>query len=146
MLFVLTFEIESKTFPASPTTMDPSVLNSSYKAYKADTAIFLKWLFETGTRCGYTPSSQDPLKSGATAPESAKTPRLKGKVRKQAKQAATASSAPVNESRTKDHRLVALKYMVPLARAIVESVGCSISGFLVQAEHTCIHIHYSGAV
>jgi hypothetical protein len=106
--------------------MEPSVFNSHYKAYKADTAVFLKWLFETGTSCGYTPSSQDPPKLEATGPEPAKTGRLKGKARKQAKQAAAAGSAPVNESRTEDRRLVALKDMVPLARAIVESTSPSV--------------------
>ncbi|KAI4679873.1 hypothetical protein J4E81_010278 [Alternaria sp. BMP 2799] len=45
-----------------------------YREYKADTEIFVTWLVETASRCGFIPST--------TAPTSATGGRLKGKARK----------------------------------------------------------------
>jgi hypothetical protein len=103
--------------------MLPSFLDSTYKRYKTDTSTFVKWLFENGTRCGYTPSSQGPPKLEDAATEPAKAPRLKGKARKQSKQAVATGTTPVQKTRTEDHKLVAPKDLLPLARAIVESTS-----------------------
>ena len=61
--------------------MLPGVLESTYKKYKNDTSIFLKWLYETGSKCGYVASQPIRVKNESPA----KAPRLKGKARKQAK-------------------------------------------------------------
>jgi hypothetical protein len=63
--------------------MLPGFLVSTYRKYKEDTSIFTKWLCDNGAKCGYhlTKSTQNetPTKTA---------PRLKGKARKQAKEAA----------------------------------------------------------
>ncbi len=63
--------------------MLPSFLESTYKKYKNDTSIFVKWLCEAGSKCGYAISI---VKTAKQEP-AAKAPRLKGKARKEAKQA-----------------------------------------------------------
>jgi len=65
--------------------MLPGFLESTYKRYKNDTSVFIKWLYEAGSRCGYVTS--EPIKPRDETP--AKAPRLKGKARKQAKEAAS---------------------------------------------------------
>jgi hypothetical protein len=102
--------------------MLPGFLDSTYKRYKTDSSTFVRWLFENGTRCGYIPSSQGPSNQGA-ATEPAKAPRLKGKARKQSKQAAATGTTPVQKSQTEDHKLVAPNDLLPLARIIVESTS-----------------------
>jgi hypothetical protein len=61
--------------------MLPNFLESTYKKYKDDTSLFVKWLCETGSKCGYAIGT---VKTAMQEP-SAKAPRLKGKARKQAK-------------------------------------------------------------
>jgi hypothetical protein len=63
--------------------MLPAFLESTYKKYKNDTSIFVKWLCEAGSRCGYAISIAKTAKEEPIA----KAPRLKGKARKEAKQA-----------------------------------------------------------
>jgi hypothetical protein len=103
--------------------MHPRFLDSTYKSYKTDTSICVKWLFENGTRCRYTPSNRGPPKPEAAATEPAKAPRLKGKGRKQSTQAAATGTTPVQKSRTEDHKLVVPKDLLPIAGAIVESTS-----------------------
>jgi hypothetical protein len=63
--------------------MLPGFLESTYKKYKNDTSIFVKWLCEAGFKCGYATS----IVQTAKEEPAAKAPRLKGKARKEAKQA-----------------------------------------------------------
>ena len=63
--------------------MLPGFLESTYKKYKNDTSIFVKWLCEAGSKCGYAISTAQTVKEEPVA----KGPRLKGKSRKEAKQA-----------------------------------------------------------
>lgn len=63
--------------------MLPGFLESTYKKYKNDTSIFVKWLCEAGSKCGYAISTAQTVKEEPAA----KGPRLKGKARKEAKQA-----------------------------------------------------------
>ncbi|KAI4714589.1 hypothetical protein J4E89_000270 [Alternaria sp. Ai002NY15] len=57
--------------------MLPDDIANSYREYKADTEIFVTWLVETASRCGFVPSTTAP--SHATA--AATGGRLKGKAR-----------------------------------------------------------------
>jgi hypothetical protein len=61
--------------------MLPGFLESTYKKYKNDTSLFVKWLCETGSKCGYAIGTVKTAKEEPLA----KAPRLKGKARKQAK-------------------------------------------------------------
>jgi len=64
--------------------MLPGFLDSTYKRYKNDTSVFLKWLCDSGSKCGYQLSEPSKVKN-----EPGKAPRLKGKARKQAKEASS---------------------------------------------------------
>ncbi|KAG4433195.1 hypothetical protein IFR05_011330 [Cadophora sp. M221] len=98
------------------------VLDSNYKRYKTDTSIFIKWLSDNGTKCGYKvtkPSAQVP----SSEP---KAPRLKGKARKEAKKAAAPSPAPGGSSPTAStaspkNFIINTSELLPLANAIVAS-------------------------
>jgi hypothetical protein len=68
--------------------MLPGFLEGAYKRYKNDTSIFMHWLRENGSKCGYkfgTVKDQAP----------AKTTRLKGKARKKAKEASNGESSRI---------------------------------------------------
>ncbi|CZR66882.1 uncharacterized protein PAC_16783 [Phialocephala subalpina] len=114
--------------------MLPAFLDSTYKRYKHDTSKFIKWLFENGQKCGY----KTPV-SGAAKPQQeqvpAAKPRLKGKARKEAKQAAKATpSADPNDGRpAAEHRLVPPKELLPLAKAIVNSKMVTIPSDIIRS-------------
>jgi hypothetical protein len=66
--------------------MLPAFLESTYRRYKNDTSVFVKWLYETGSKCGYvvsTAKDETPVKAA----------RLKGKARKKAKEGSTGKSS-----------------------------------------------------
>jgi hypothetical protein len=66
--------------------MLPGFLESTYKKYKNDTSVFIKWLCENGSKCGYV--------IGTVKDETpAKATRLKGKARKKAKEASNGESS-----------------------------------------------------
>ncbi|RFU35703.1 hypothetical protein B7463_g727, partial [Scytalidium lignicola] len=72
-------------------TMLPSFLESTYKQYKNDTTIFIKWLSDSAQRCGCVINSKvkQPSSVGNVPPAG---PRLKGKARKLAKEKEKAQS------------------------------------------------------
>jgi len=57
--------------------MLPDNIANSYREYKADTEVFVTWLVETASRCGFVPSTTAPAQATATAAGG----RLKGKAR-----------------------------------------------------------------
>ncbi|XMA17390.1 hypothetical protein WAI453_010181 [Rhynchosporium graminicola] len=57
-------------------------LESNYKKYKQDTSVFVRWLYKSGQKCGYSASPSGNVQSSDVP---AKAPRLKGKARKLAK-------------------------------------------------------------
>ncbi len=71
------------TFELSKLSMLPGFLESTYKKYKNDTSLLVKWLCEAGSRCGFAISRTNTAKEEPVT----KAPRLKGKARKEAKQA-----------------------------------------------------------
>jgi hypothetical protein len=120
--------------------MLPSFLDSTYKRYKTDTSTFVRWLSETAQKCGYTSIAVE-VKSIAT-PAAAKSARLKGKARKDAKKAeqsnlSTPSPAFNGAENPKDYCIVDLKELMPLATAIVNSKKPS---FTVPSEIIRAHL------
>ncbi|KAE9369320.1 hypothetical protein N431DRAFT_413162 [Stipitochalara longipes BDJ] len=95
--------------------MLPSFLESTYKKYKNDTSVLLKWLCYNGSKCGYQLSEPSKSKDKTT-----KAPRLKGKARKQAKEASSDGST-TSKTDQSEHRTVSSKDLVPLAN----SIACS---------------------
>ncbi|TVY87900.1 hypothetical protein LAWI1_G008034 [Lachnellula willkommii] len=101
--------------------MLPSFLDGTYNRYKNDTSTFVRWLSENAQRCGYVTT----VKTATPIPPT-KTPRLKGKARKEAKK--TESSKPASSSdatgtsqKSVNYSLVSLKDLLPSAIAIVDS-------------------------
>ncbi|TVY18008.1 hypothetical protein LARI1_G007450 [Lachnellula arida] len=101
--------------------MLPSFLDGTYNRYKNDTSTFVRWLSENAQRCGYVTT----VKTTTPIPPT-KTPRLKGKARKEAKK--TESSKPASSSdatgtsqKSVNYSLVSLKDLLPSAIAIVDS-------------------------
>ncbi|KAI4681815.1 uncharacterized protein J4E84_007411 [Alternaria hordeiaustralica] len=72
--------------------MLPDNIANSYREYKADTEIFVTWLVETASRCGFVPS--------AIAPTSATGGRLKGKARTAEPKSPQARKVTINDLRT----------------------------------------------
>jgi hypothetical protein len=114
--------------------MLPEFLFSSYKQYKTDTNKIAYWLAETANKCGWTPSTG--ASQNGTAPEDAKAPRLKGRARKLARDAAAveknnSSSGRSNEKEPAKH-VIRIKDFVPMA-ACIASADTSVripNGFL----------------
>jgi hypothetical protein len=76
------------TIKLSKLSMLPGFLESTYKKYKNDTSLFVKWLCEAGSKCGHAIS----IVKTAQGEPATKAPRLKGKARKEAKQANNSGS------------------------------------------------------
>ncbi|MCJ1291086.1 hypothetical protein MMC34_002629 [Xylographa carneopallida] len=87
--------------------MLPEFLESSYKRYKADTTVFTTWLAETAAKCGFVSSYN------STKPVQTPSARLKGKARKEAKDAAK-STKPSSSKQTAVPGLPSLKHTVPI--------------------------------
>ena len=75
--------------------MLPEFLFSSYKQYKTDTDKITTWLADTAHKCGYkSPSPSNPTASGnknTSDQQNGKPPKLKGRARKLARDAAAAA-------------------------------------------------------
>ncbi|PVH87784.1 hypothetical protein DL98DRAFT_509345 [Cadophora sp. DSE1049] len=100
------------------------VLDSNYKRYKTDTSIFIEWLFENGTKCGYKVAEPSAPTNGGP-PDQPKAPRLKGKARKEARKSTAKPSAKNSSSNAsnagfKNFRINSSE-LLPLANAIVTS-------------------------
>jgi hypothetical protein len=102
--------------------MLPEFLFSTYKQYKTDTDKITTWLVETAKKCGYKSAFLDPNASGEDAPgQNGKPPKLKGRARKLARDAAAAEKkAPGTASAVNG---VEKKFTVPVRE------------FEVMAEH-----------
>jgi hypothetical protein len=97
--------------------MLPDFLRSSYLQYKADTNAIASWLATTAKRCGYAPDLLDQVNNKGQQPSSQ---RLKGKARKQAREAAkqpTASSQPTAAPKRPTYT-IAVKDFIILAQHI----------------------------
>jgi hypothetical protein len=98
--------------------MSPNFFHTSYKQYKDDTNHVASWLATTAKRCGY-PS--DLLTSTAAKKDAQTAPRLKGRARKLARDAAKAAPPkkpalqPKDETHAKKVYTIARKDFVALA-------------------------------
>jgi len=95
--------------------MLPDALRSKYQRYKNDTNVVATWLANTSKALGY--STLEPSVSIATA----KSGRLKGKARKQAKQQQApppVSTSSGNETAKKPNYVIDIKDFVPMAELI----------------------------
>ncbi|KUJ08859.1 uncharacterized protein LY89DRAFT_741693 [Mollisia scopiformis] len=100
-------------------------LEGTYKKYKNDTSTFLKWLYETGTKCGYVPDAPTTAKKQVEITPQ-KSARLKGKARKEAKAAKlVATSMPDTSAGVLSHE-VPRRDLMPLAQAVLYSQDSSI--------------------
>ena len=99
--------------------MLPGSLFSTYKQYKEDTRKIVEWLATNARRCGYDPAATQP----ETAPAAAKKPKLKGRARKIARDAAAVEvKAQQNgPSSSGKQTVVQVREYEPMARCIAES-------------------------
>ena len=104
--------------------MLPDFLFSTYKQYKADTDKVATWLAETARKCGYIADVDDPV---------VKVPKLKGRARKLARDAAAAEKkesplSPNGPGKTPESKryTVRVKDFVPMAEAIAKSNDASL--------------------
>ena len=114
--------------------MLPEFLSSRYSTYKADTDKIASWLAENAAKCGWTAPTDVPRNGGA--PQDAKVPKLKGRARKLARDAAAAEKKVPSPSEKTDPELprhiIRIKDFVPMAACIAKhssSIRIS-SGFL----------------
>lgn len=103
--------------------MLPDFLFSSYLQYKTDTRKIASWLAETAGKCGWTPPAPD-ASDGSTG-QYAKAPKLKGRARKLAREAAAAEkknpgSAEKGDKEPPKH-IIRIKDFVPMAAHIASN-------------------------
>src|SRR5947209_16705379 len=104
--------------------MSPSFFHTSYKQYKDDTNRVASWLATTAKRCGY-PS--DILTSTVVKKDAQTAPKLKGRARKLARDAAKAAPPKKPAEQSKDETeakkvyTIARKDFVTLADFIATS-------------------------
>lgn len=105
--------------------MLPSFLSSSYQQYKEDTNAIAAWLASTARRCGYPADLLQP--SPANHRPAPRSQKLKGKARKQAKEAAESrhqagEQAPGTATPpTRPSYIIAIKDFISLAEFIAGS-------------------------
>ncbi|KAF8866373.1 hypothetical protein BDZ45DRAFT_735653 [Acephala macrosclerotiorum] len=109
--------------------MLPSFLESSYKRYKNDTSKFIKWLCENRKKCRYKTSVGGSSEKKLEDIVAVKAPRLKGKARKEAKQA---SKAPKIAQLPERKYIIPTREFLPLAKAIVKSKDITIPYEIIQ--------------
>lgn len=117
--------------------MLPNFLYDTYKQYKADTDKIATWLAETAKKCGWIEAN---AAEGASATNSSKPTKLKGRARKLAREAAAAGKAAPSPSDVgKSGSAKAQKYVVrtkdfvPMAKFIANASDDSLripSGFM----------------
>ena len=96
--------------------MLPDFLFSTYKQYKTDTDKITTWLAETAKKCGYKSPSSDPKAPGENvADRNGKPPKLKGRARKLARDAAAAEKVtPASSAADTNEKAKETKYTVPV--------------------------------
>jgi hypothetical protein len=92
-----------------PATMSPSFFHTSYKQYKDDTNHIASWLATTAKRCGH-PS--DLLTSTAAKNDAQTAPKLKGRARKLARDAAKAAPSKQPAFQSKDEARAKRVYII----------------------------------
>src|SRR5438045_9074802 len=98
--------------------MLPDLLASSYRRYKEDTNVFTTWLYQAAQACGWKPSTKpQPVASGSPVVDVPRAPRLKGKQRKLAREAAKAGNQGSN-SAGQDALSPALTYKITTGELI----------------------------
>lgn len=114
--------------------MLPGFLTSSYQRYKEDTDVFMTWLSQSTRACGYQPPNKPTVATAATVAAAAPTPspaapsatatpkgpRLKGKERKLAKEAAKEKEKPPTPSPNKDEPST-VKYTVSTHEILIQA-------------------------
>ncbi|KAI1413630.1 hypothetical protein F5Y13DRAFT_198447 [Hypoxylon sp. FL1857] len=96
--------------------MLPEFLSGSYKQYKDDTSVFVTWLGRVAEACGYRAKVSSP-----SAETPALSQRLKGKARKEAKQALLASGTISLDSITTVKHAVSTRELVTQVNTIFSS-------------------------
>ena len=74
--------------------MLPDIIQSTYKTYKQDTNAIATWLATKAKQCGYSADLLGQDKAGTSSQAAPSSTRLKGRARKQAKNAATKGHVP----------------------------------------------------
>jgi hypothetical protein len=97
--------------------MLPTHLVGIYSQYKQDTDSVASWLASTAKACGYPADLLTSTPAPSAGAPVAKSARLKGKQRKQARQAAKGTAAPAPVSTGPKH-IIAVKDFLPLANFI----------------------------
>ncbi|KUJ14899.1 uncharacterized protein LY89DRAFT_735960 [Mollisia scopiformis] len=126
--------------------MLPNILESTYKRYKYDTSTFIKWLFKSGQACGY--ASKTPAAGLETQDENvpAKVPRLKGKARMQAKKTPSAAPSTKSKDTHPEQKLVDLKELLPLVKAITKQANKGHNYFISLMEEVIMALQPCFAV
>ena len=109
--------------------MIPHALAGSYERYKRDTALFTTWLAKTAAVCGYKSqaiqrkdSPSKPVEAEANGTTISKTPRLKGKERKAAKNAeAKSDAAEQSTAHSKADAANTVVYTVPTRELLAQA-------------------------
>src|SRR5271154_1163992 len=96
--------------------MLPNYLFSTYKQYKTDTDKITTWLAETAKKCGYQSPFSDPKAPDESVPDQrGKPPKLKGRARKLARDAAAAEKkTPASSAADANEIAKGTKYTVPV--------------------------------
>ena len=107
--------------------MLPNFLYDTYKQYKADTDKIATWLAEAAMKCGWAEANTG---NGASSIQSGKPPKLKGRARKLAREAAAAGKATPSPSKNAPASVpvykVRVKDFVPMAQMIANAGESSV--------------------
>ena len=106
--------------------MLPNFLYDTYQQYKADTEKIATWLAETAKHCGWAEANEA---NGTTNIQSNKAPKLKGRARKLARDAAAAekAGAPSKKNVAKEQMyIIRMKDFVPMAQLIAHATDSAI--------------------
>ena len=121
--------------------MIPDFLAGSYKKYKQDTALFTTWLANAAASCGYKPratkrpDSEQPaqVKSVNTELPMPSTPKLKGRERKIARDAA-AKAKKANSDIPQPQMPSTVKYTITTAEMLCQAEA-------ITQSHARSHVH-----
>ena len=111
--------------------MIPDFLAGSYKKYKQDTALFTTWLANAAASCGYKPEATKrphPEQPAQVKPvNSPSTPRLKGRERKLARDAA-AKAKKASDDKPESQLPSTVKYTITTAELLRQAEAVTQSG------------------
>ena len=104
--------------------MLPESLSSTYKQYKTDTTKLASWLPNTAEKCGWHPPTR--TAAGELFSHDDKAPKLKGRARKLAREAAAAekkTSSSADHGRETQKHIIRIKDFVPMAACIASNIS-----------------------